>query len=218
MVFIDNLGFELDALILVTTAAFYTGFWVWWFLAKHDPKKSAQELRGGGFILGFLGVFLSVLGFWGELTWPLPASYNLLFYDPTLLLGLILVGFSACLALRVPTHYLGMVASVSGLGVIYYGTRAYLLGLTQEPLAMFGLFAAFGAMGVLAFPVTLFIDRFVLGNPGAAGDPSSTATPSSIPMLWRIPLGLFLAMAVVAGIAALVLGFDTAWSHLAKAP
>lgn len=209
--FIDNLGFELDALILVTAVVFYTGVWVWYYHRRKEPERAAQHLRGGSVLLGVLGAFLTLLGFWGEFTWPLPASYNLLFYDPTILVGLILLGFTASVWVRVPTQYVGVVAAVSGCGVIYYGARGYLLSLTLEPLEMFLMFVAFGALAVLAYPATLFVDRYVTPPvPAGAGGPT--------PAAWSVSLALFLALAVMAGIASIVMGFDTVWNHLASAP
>ncbi len=211
MAFIDNLGFELDSLILVTAIVFYTGVWIWWHHSRHESGPAVQHLRGGAVLLGILGGFLTLLGFWGEFTWPLPASYNLLFYDPTILVGILLLGFTATVWTNVPTQYVGVVGVVAGAGVIYYGARAYLLGLTTEPLEMFLMFLAFGALGVLSYPATLFLDLYV--TPAAHG---TTAAP--IGTIWKLALAVFLAMAVLAGVAAILMGFNTVWSHLAKAP
>ncbi len=213
MTFIDNLGIELDVLILVTVAVFYTGIWVWWGLRKQDPKEANASLRGGGAVLGLLGGFLLLLGLWGEFTWPLPASYNMLFYDPTVLAGIILVGFAVSLWFKIPSHLIGIIAFVSGWGVIYYGARAYLLGLTNEPLDTFAMYLAFGALAVLSMPVTLFVDWYVTRSQtlGASAAPS-------YPKMWNYVLGPFLLFAVLAGAASILMGFNTIWSHLAKAP
>ncbi len=211
MAFIDNLGFELDALVLVTAVVFYTGIWIWWNQSRKRPTQAVHHLRGGAVLLGILGGFLTMLGFWGEFTWPLPASYNLLFYDPTILVGILLLGFWATVWAGVPTQYVGVVGVVSGAGVIYYGARAYILSLTQEPLEMFLMYLAFGALAVLSYPATLFLDWYVTPT-----DPESTAAP--VPTVWKLALAVFLAMAVLAGVASILMGFSTVWSHLAKAP
>ncbi|EQD44506.1 membrane protein containing DUF981, partial [mine drainage metagenome] len=205
MSFIDNLGIELDALILVTAVVFYTAVWSWYQGRDNRPAVLAQ-LRGGSWMLGALGGFLLLLGLWGEFTWPLPAAYNLLFYDPTVLIGLVLLGFYGAIRFELPTHYVGVFAFVSGWGVIYYGLRAYQLGLTQEPFDMMGMFVAFGAMAVLALPVTLYLDRYVLDRLPLG--PKGASAPS-YPMAWNLLIGLFLLVAVVAGVASILMGFNT---------
>lgn len=219
MAFIDNLGFELGVLVLIPAVAFYTGLLVWWFRRKGDLARSYTNLRGGAVTLGVLGAFLSLLGFWGEFVWPLPGQYNVLFYDPTLFGGLILVTFAVLVHLRLPTQFLGVVAGVTGLGVAYYGARGYLLGLTKEPLDMFLLFLGFGLTAAAFFPVSLFVDWYVLepATKGGAGGASSDPAPQ-YPRFWNLPILLFLALAALAGIAAILMGFNTLWTHLEYAP
>ncbi len=218
MAFIDNLGFELGVMVLVTAVAFYSGFLVLWYRRKGDIARAFKHLQGGSVTLGVLGVFLSVLGFWGELFWPLPGQYNVLFYDPTLLGGLMLVGFAVLVYLRLPTQYLGVIAGVSGLGIAYYGARGYLLGLTKEPLEMFLLFLAFGVSAALAYPVTVFVDEYVVAP--ATGTSSSGNPPANpgLPQFWNVAVLAFLVLLALSGIAAILMGFNTVWSHLEYAP
>lgn len=218
MAFIDNLGFELGVLVLIPAVAFYMGFLVWWFRRKGDVARAYANLRGGAVTLGVLGFFLSLLGFWGEFVWPLPGQYNVLFYDPTLFGGLLLVTFAILVHFRLPTQYLGVIAGITGLGVAYYGARGYLLGLTKEPLDMLLLFLGFGLTAAAAFPVSLFADWYVIepANPTATGSPAPSATP--YPRIWNVPILLFLALAALTGIAAILMGFNTLWSHLQYAP
>ena len=137
----------------------------------------------------------------------------MLFYDTTVLAGIILVGFAVSLWFKIPSHLIGIIAFVSGWGVIYYGARAYLLGLTNEPLDTFAMYLAFGALAVLSMPVTLFVDWYVTRSQtlGASAAPS-------YPKMWNYVLGPFLLFAVLAGAASILMGFNTIWSHLAKAP
>ena len=217
MAFVDNLGFELGVMVLTTAVAFYTGFMVWWFRRKNDLARATMNLRGGALMLGFLGVFLAILGFWGEFLWPLPGQYNVLFYDPTLFGGLLLIGFALLVYWELPTQYLGVVAGVTGLGIAYYGVRGYLLSLTKEPWEMLGLFLAFGLMVALAFPISLFIDWYV-SEPAKRVGTASPATLPPIPAMWTIVVMVFLAFTAIAGVAAILMGFNTIWSHLEYAP
>lgn len=218
MAFVDNLGFELGVMVLTAAVAFYTGFLVWWYRRKGDLTLAVRNLRGGAAMLGFLGIFLAILGWWGELVWPLPGQYNVLFYDPTLFGGLLLIGFAVVVQLRLPTQYFGVAAGVTGLGIAYYGARGYQLSLTKEPLEMFLLFLGFGITAALAFPVTLFVDKYVL-EPASASSGSTVSAPAPpFPPIWNVPVLAFLALAALAGIAAILMGFNTLWSHLEYAP
>ena len=218
MAFVDNLGFELGVMVLTAAVAFYTGFLVWWHRRKGDLSRAVMNLRGGAAMLGFLGLFLATLGWWGEFVWPLPGQYNVLFYDPTLFGGLLLIGFAVVIQLKLPTQYLGVAAGVTGLGIAYYGARGYQLGLTKEPLEMFLLFLGFGITAALAFPVTLFLDRYVLEPSMSPGSSGAGGTAPPYPAIWNVPIFAFLALAALAGIAAILMGFNTLWSHLQYAP
>ncbi|MGI0133175.1 MAG: DUF981 family protein [Thermoplasmata archaeon] len=218
MAFIDNLGFELGVLVLIPAIAFYMGLFVWWYRRKGDVVRAYANLRGGAITLGILGLFLSLLGFWGEFAWPLPGQYNVLFYDPTLFGGLILVTFAIVVHLRLPTQYLGVIAGITGLGVAYYGARGYQLGLTKEPLEMFLLFLGFGLTAAAAFPVTLFADRYVIEPATRAPSGNSPSPAPPFPRIWNLPILLFLVLAALTGIATILMGFNTLWSHLQYAP
>jgi putative membrane protein len=218
MAFIDDLTLILDMLVLVSAAVFYTGFFVWLHAKRQDPVRAQSHLREGAFLMALLGGVIGVVAFWGEFNWPLPGAYNLYFFDPLMMLALLLVAFGVAVAFRLPTHFVGMLGVVIGSGIIYYGTRAYWLGLTKDPLETFLLYLGFGGVAILSYPATLFVDWFVVGpqTPGAAPLPSGS-TPR-YPQMWTIFLGLFLLVVVLAGIAAMAYGFSTAWSHLESPP
>ncbi len=221
MTFIDDLTLILDLLILVAVLVFYTAFCTWWEYRRKDADRAVSHLHAGAAILALLGVGIGLLALWGELTWPIPPSfgaYDSFFFDPLFLLSIILAGFGYLVYRGLPTHFIGILALVSGSGIIYYGARAYQIGLTTEPLETFLMYLAFGGVGILAFPATLFLDWFVVGptNPRAAPLPSGPVPDH--PWLWRGLVGLFLLVVVIAGIAAVVYGFTVAWSHLASPP
>jgi putative membrane protein len=218
MAFVDDLTLILDLMILVAVTVFYTGFFVWVHAWRKDAQRALSHLREGSFILAMLGGLIGVIALWGEFTWPLPGAYNLYFFDPLIMLALLLVAFGTAVTFRLPTHFVGMLGVVIGSGVIYYGSRAYWLGLTKEPFETLLLYLGFGAMAILSYPATLFVDWFVVGPQYAAAAPlPSTPTPA-YPKLWTVLLGLFLLVVVLAGIAALLYGFSTAWSHLESPP
>jgi putative membrane protein len=227
MTFLDDLTLVLDLLILVACTVFYTGFMVWMEMRRKDRARALTHLRGGALLLGALGLVLGVVALWGEFTWPLSlvingsnvlAAYDLLFFDSLVLLSLLLVSFAVAVNYRLPTHFVGMLGVVIGFGIMYYGYRGYTLSLTEEPLETLLLFLGFGGVAVLSYPVTLYLDWFVVGPTVPSLDPLPTDPTPMYPKVWTLFLGLFLLVVVLAGVAALFYGFDSAWAHLAAPP
>ncbi len=223
MAFIDDLSLVVDLLILVCAAVFYTGVMVWFEFRRHDGLRAYAQLRSGGALLGLLGAAIGLFAVWGELTWPIngfpgATSYDLFFFDMLFLLSLVLVAFAFLIARRLPTHFAGMFSVIVGLGVWFYGVRAYQLGLTQQPLETLLMYLAFGGMAILAYPATLFIDWFVIGPQVAGADALPTKPVPDYPWIWRVLLGLFLVAVLLAGIAAVLYGIDIVWGHLAAPP
>jgi len=221
MTFIDDLTLILDLMILVTVLVFYTGFCVWYGYRKRDLDRANNHLRGGSALLALLGGGIGLVAVWGELTWPIPpefGSYDLYFFDPLFLLSLVLIGFGIAVWKGFPTHMVGIVTAVSGCGIVYYGTRGFLVGLTEDPLETYLMYLAFGAMAIAAFPATLFVDWFIVGPKNAAASPLASADTPAYPRMWYILVGGFLALVVIAGIAAVAYGFTSAWAHLASPP
>ena len=235
MTFIDDLSIITDLLILVPCLVFYTGFMVWLNMRKKDVPRAQAHLREGGIMLGILGAVIGVYALVGSLTWPLNvtvtlpsgptnvlASYDLFFFDVLVLLSVLLVAFGVSVALRLPTHFVGMMAVVIGFGVGFYGYRGYTMSpaLTLDPLQTFLLYLAFGGMAIFSYPATLYVDWFVNGPTKPESSPlASDPTPrAQYRWMWIILIGIFLAVAVLAGIAAVWYGFDIGWAHLAAPP
>jgi uncharacterized membrane protein len=223
MGFIDDLTLVLDLLILITTTIFYTGVMVWFEARRKDLPRAQTHLQSGSLLLGLLGALIGLFAVWGELAWPITGfpgaqSYDLFFYDVLILLGLLLVAFALAVRFRYPTHFVGMLGVIIGLGVLFYGVRAYQLGLTQHPLETLLMYMAFGGVAIMSYPATLYLDWFVVGPSVPGTDPLPSAPTPSYPWVWRVLLGLFMAAVVLAGIAAVLYGIDAAWAHLASPP
>jgi uncharacterized membrane protein len=227
MTFIDDLALVLDLLILVAVVAFYTGVMVWFEMRRNDRTRALSHLKEGTLLLGCLGALLGLFALWGEFTWPLAvvvggnnvlASYDVLFFDSLVLLAFVLVSFAIAVQLKRPTHMVGVVAGLAGGAILFYGYRAYTLSLTLDPLPTFVLFLGFGLLAIAVYPISLYIDWFVIGpsEPGAQPVPSGPA--ANYPWMWRVFLCGFLVLALLAGIAALYYGYDTAWAHRGAPP
>ena len=230
MTFTDDLTLVLDLLVLVTVAVFYTGLTVWVSMRRDDRLRANTHLRGGATLLGLLGGLLLIIAIWGELTWPLSATtpsgsnalaaYDILFFDSLFLLAFLLIAFAVAVRQKLPTHFVGLLAAVAGIGIVFYGYRAWTLSLTLEPLETLLLFLGFGAVAVGSYPITLYLDWFVVGptTPGVDPLPSDPLPRPRYRLMWNLLLGAFLLFVLLAGIAAIWYGYDTAWSHLASPP
>ena len=223
MAFIDDLTFVLDLLILVTAAVFYTAVLVWFQVWRKDLVRANTHLREGATLLGLLGGLIGVIALWGELTWPIQGftgatSYDLFFFEPLLMLSILLVAFAIAVRQRLPTHFVGMLSVVIGLGVLFYGFRAYQLGLTQDHLETFLMYLAFGGVAVGVYPMTLFVDWFVVGPTVPGADPLPSNPTPDFPWIWRILVAGFLIIVILAGIAAVGYGINVAWGHLSGPP
>ncbi|HII41322.1 MAG TPA: DUF981 family protein [Thermoplasmata archaeon] len=218
MAFVDPLALQLFTLAFVAALLFYSGAVGYVTFRRHGHHRTYQHLRGAVIPLAGLGAIVFAIGLWGEITWPLPGSYNILFYDPYSLLGVILIAFAVSVHLRLRTQYTGFLAGVTGALSPYYGVSAYGLGMTAEPVYMLFLYIALGGTAVLTFPVTIYIDRMVV-EPELENIPDVERKALTLP--WKLAYGgflLFLLFAVASAILALVIGGGALGSHLASAP
>lgn len=226
MTFVDTLAFQLFTLAFVSGLLFYSGVIGYIAYRRYGPGRTFDHLRAQAVPLAGLGVIIAAIGLWGEIVWPLPGSYNILFFDPYVLLGIILIGFAVSIAFHARTQYVGLLAAFTGLLSIYYGANAYNLGLTKEPFEMFLLYVAMGGTAIFTFPVTLWLDRFVVvptsptPSPGEA--PSTTPSGASamtadVKVLFGLFL-IFLLFAAGSAIMALIIGGGALSSHLTTAP
>ena len=211
---IDNLSLVVDLLILVAVAVFYTGFMVFFNYWRKDLDRAQAALREGATLLLILAAVVGIIGLWGEMTFPLFGSYNTLFFDPLVMLAIMIGSFGLAVWLRLPTHFVGALGVVIGSGVIYYGARAYQLPLTQNPLETFLLYLAFGALAIGTLIPTLFVDWYIVGPKNPNVQPTASPPTPEYPGLWTVLLSGYLGVTFLAGLAALFYGFSIAWAHL----
>ena len=203
MAFIDDLAMELFTLSLVGVVSIYLTGSV--YIAYRKGIKDIEEvLKPGVYPLGILGGIITIMGIYGEMTWPLPGSYNILFYDPYLIIGLILIIMAVSIAMKQKLQFTGILALFSGLIAIYYGANAYMDKMTSSPIAMLGLYIAFGLTGVFTYPTTLIYEML----PGKA----------KVSKLWTVVLVIFWIGLVVSAVLAALTAIEAVPQHLLSPP
>ncbi len=204
MVFVDDLAYALFALsfagfmLLYAISSIYGSY-------KRGRKNFREHLEGLSVPLGILGAYMLIMGLWGQFNWPLPGSYNILYYDPFLSFGLVILAFAIAVKYRTKLGYVGFLGLLFGVMAVIYGAEGYGIGLSTEPLALLGLFFLYGAIGILSFPMALMIDRM----------------PGSEKRHWRGWYVLLLAFLVLLLLASLLSGFigsSAISAHLLNAP
>ncbi len=203
--FIDNLAIELFSIAFFGILMLYMTIGIYYDYKKRGVKNVYERITPAIVPLALIGIFISIMALIGEITWPLPGSYNILFYAPYIMLGIIILGFVVSSAYKNKLSYIGILALFTGIMLFYYGYEGYKAGLTQSPLALFALYVAFGFAGILAYPVTLMLDTL----PGAKKNPS---------VLWSVALYLFWFFIFAGVVLAAFTGVMALPSHLASPP
>ena len=174
MAFIDILALEEATLLIAAVLIGYVGVAAFLSMRRNDASGVKGALHGAAAPIGALGAVVTMLGIWGQIAWPLPGSYNILFTDVYLLFGVTLVILAVSLAASLKLQYAGLFALTSGGIAISYGWAGYHQGMTQDPLETFLLYGAFGLAGILAFPATYIVDHYLAHPDGTAFPASST--------------------------------------------
>ena len=171
MAFIDDLAFELFTLVFAGVILLYMTLGVYYDYSKKGERNLEEHMLSGVGPLAIVGIVMLLMGLYSEMTWPLslgsavPAavdakfqSYNILFYDPYMFAGIVIISYVISVKMKYKLQYVGILALFAGIFAIDYGYQGYLLNMTSEPLGMLLMYIAFGAVGILSFPVTLIVD------------------------------------------------------------
>ncbi len=202
MTFIDNVACALfvigfsGLLLLYSTVSVYRA-------ARRGKKNPRECLKAACVPLAVLGTFMLVTGLWGQFSWPLPGSYNILFYDPLVLFGVLLVSFCLTVRADLKLEYVGFLGLMLGAMAILYGVAGYNAGLTEAPLALLGMYALYGSAGILSYPVALAVDRFPALQ-------RSRWAALAVALFWLALLG--------ASLLAVYIGYVAVPSHLLSPP
>ncbi|MBB5252287.1 DUF981 family protein [Sulfurisphaera ohwakuensis] len=129
------------------------------FLVHSTVQDYRNAIKPQYMPLLLLGLFMSITGFYGMLLWPLPSSYNILFYDLYPVLGLGIIGIALSIKNEYKLEHLGFMALLFGLVTIYYGVQGYLHNMTLEPTALLALYTLTGLASIFFYPVAIFLDN-----------------------------------------------------------
>ncbi len=204
--FIDDLALELLALSLAALMIFYMTLSIYLGYRRNGDKDMEGHLKPGMAPLAVLGFVILGMGLFGEFTWVLPGAFNILYYDMFTLVGIVIIAFAFTIRMGYKMQYVGLFAAYSGIIAIFYGWRAYTLNIIgSTTIELFLLYVAFGAVGILSYPVTLIVDRVpAKGNPKWVG--------------WTVILVLFWIAVLGAILASGFIGFGAVYQHLASPP
>lgn len=200
--FVDDLLMDEAVLSALGLASAVFGFAAWSSMRKGRPI----DFELSSFLNAALapGLVLLIVALKDEFTWPLPGSYNILFYDPLVFLGVSVLAWWLTLRSGQRFLYAGVLTAILGLLTIYYGSVGYSLGMTLEPSMMFALFALYGLTGLLSLPLGIAIDAYRMPGQRAKW------------VAWAALI--FGILAVLSLIVNLVLIAPTVGAHLAHAP
>ncbi|MHB8396825.1 MAG: DUF981 family protein [Thermoplasmataceae archaeon] len=201
--FIDNLGIEILSLSTVAMLVLYVTAEM--YLRYRKGMKNVYDTEVPGTMpLFILGLYITLSGFWGQLTWPLPGSYNILFYDPYTVLGIIILSGAISVFRKTRVQYVGFLSLLAGFMTIFYGYEAYVLHMTSSPFNTMLMYVFFGVTAIFAYPVSLLVDHV---------DHESMDNK-----IWMGFLVIFWIMLLASALMAGYVGFTAIGSHLLKTP
>lgn len=134
------------------------------FFFEKKGRMNRDSLKAFAVPLTVLGVFAFVTGFFGMTTWPLPGSYNILFYDAYMLFGMLAISLGYALYKGIGLKYVGGYSFLAGIVAIYYGWSCYTLNMTKAPFIAFAMYAALGIAGIFGCPMSYALDKGVAGR------------------------------------------------------
>ncbi len=175
--FVDYLTLML---VNLAAALFLYALYMAFFHGKDDKKM----------IPGFLltGALALITGLMMSLTWPLPGGYNIVFGEPTVLLGALFFMTGLALQFEWDLLTIGIFALGAGAIAILLGIRVLDMRLTSEPEVAAAGYILAGLASALALPV------FTLPN-------------------WKWVRWVAAIIALVAAGVWVFVGFSSYWAH-----
>ena len=218
MVFIDTLAIELLFISMTTVMILYLTVDAYIRYRTTDGGNIVEYLKDGIMPIALMGGLILIFGIYSDLTWPLQinspnaaanagfAGYNILFFDPLVLMGIVTLAFAFSVKYGHRLQTFGIMALYSGVFNMYYGWMGYLQGKTSEPFDMLLMYVAFGAVGILSYPLTMMADY------------SKYASKGAMKNITLIVLLLFWFALIGSAVAAGYIGYSAIGQHMGSAP
>lgn len=105
---------------------------------------------------GMTGAIALTTGLHMVFTWPVIGSFNIIFGEMSVLLGIVFIGASISLAQGWDLHTVAIYAFFAGLAAIIMGARVIDMNLTRMPLLSGIGFILTGLAGICAAPTLFF--------------------------------------------------------------
>jgi len=190
MPFVDPL-----TIMLVAVAA-SAGLIAFYFYRSAKGRKDFDDLALASF---FLGLFNFISGFFLSFLWPFPgnlSAYNMLFGDPMLFFGIIMMAYSTMLYKKINPRVLSLPAFMLGLYLLVETYAIVALGL--EP----------GAYFIPAFSFYLFATLSAIFSPVVYLDPKKHA----------YAYYFVAALLIITALIAIFIGCTGIYEHLSSPP
>ena len=191
-----NMAFVDPLAVMLLAAGASAAIIALYFIMVVKQKKNIQGLAVP---MLMLGIFNAVSGFIMSFGWPLPGAYNILFGDPILFLGIIMV--SAAIMIFKNMDF--KVLSVLG----------FLLGI-------YVLIEAFGIISIPGLETgldkVLAVGFYVFAGLSALLSPMIYLNPKT--QRGKYAYCLLAALLILTALAALVIGYGAVYSHLLAPP
>ena len=135
--------------VMLLSLGVSAAYLAWFVYNLGKTGKTMPELVVPMFVLGF---FNAISGFAMSFTWPLPAGYNMLFGDPLLFFGLILIAGAYMVRKNISVKNLALPGFLLGIYILV--GAAAIVGYNLEPgshfITSFGLYLVAGLAGLFA--------------------------------------------------------------------
>ncbi|MGC9225795.1 DUF981 family protein [Caldivirga sp.] len=162
-------------------------------VTSEETVECPATIKALSFYYMGVGVFALITGVWGLVTWPLPSSYNIVLMDPwplfgvaALIVGLALYFTGSLITASIPLAFLGIIPIVYGIDILKFH-------LTNEPSLAAALYILTGLAPLLSPLVYMTRSR-----------------NSSRYMGY-----LVMAILVIAGLIAYLIGIEATFAHTA---
>ena len=141
----------IDYLTAMMTLSMAINLEVMYMSYRLGSGAARDELKSIGLVMMMLGVPTTIFGLTMSITWPLPGSYNILFGDAFLYLGIVTLIGGLLLYGVEPDKFKAASFPVAFLSLItiIYGASIYTHGLTNSPVLAFSFYLFEGLGGIV---------------------------------------------------------------------